>query len=152
MPYEEYRRVRASYDAACEGIYRIEQQFAEVRPLIRAARDDAKAAFMWEMAKHLLRPHDVARIEEQCELFAGIALEIPASLEKKSKGEMEAREDTLEDRRQQARRSLEVAKDRGTVMYAGRHAEPQQPATPPADDMADRLKQLAEKFNNGRAR
>jgi hypothetical protein len=114
---------------------------------------------MWGMAKHLLRPHDVAHIEQQCVLFAGMALEIPDSLKKKSNGELNgpqpdeiAREKALEDRRQKARRSLEVAKDRGTVRYAGHHAEPQQPAISPVDDMAGRLKQLADRFNNGRVR
>lgn len=165
LPYADYCQTQERYVAACEAISRIEQQFAELRPLIRAAREDAKAEFMWRMAKLLLQPHDVVHIEAQCELFAGMALEIPASLKKPNKGEMDgprqeelAREEALEDRRKQARRSLEIAKDRGTVRYAGRNAdsEPQQPAaSPPVEDMMSvLLKQLVEKFNKkpGRSR
>ena len=126
LPYEDYRQTQGNYAAACEAISRIEQQFAELRPLIRSARNDAKAEFMWQMAKTLLRPHDVEHIEEQCALFARTVLQIPASLKEKSIGELDgARHDerakvgNQKDRRSEARRSLEVAKDRGTVVYAG---------------------------------
>ena len=159
MPHEQYRRTQASYVAACEAIARIEQQFAELRPLIRAARNDAKTEFMWQMAKTLLRPHDVEHIEAQCALFAATALEIPASLQKKSIGELEgaqhderARAGNQKDRRRKARQLLEVAKGKGAVMYEGRCFDTEPCAVPPAEDMSDRLKQLADRFNSGRTR
>jgi len=155
MPFEEYRRCQSQLDAIGLDMHKIQQQFAELRPLIRAAREDAKAAFCWHMAKTILQKEDVWMIENQCNKFAGEHVHVSDTLRGKSIGEREGEAHTHRARtikqnlhRRWSRGNLEKAKREDLVMYETsefrQDQRSQQTLTVPVEVLK---KKLADHFN-----
>jgi hypothetical protein len=124
MPIEEYRRCQAQLDAAGLDMHKIQQQFSELRPLIKAARAEAQAAFCWHMAKTIMQQADVWMIEKECEKFTADHVHINSTLKSKSIGEREgdahahrAKTNKQGLHRRWSRENLERSKRDGRIMY-----------------------------------
>jgi hypothetical protein len=124
LSHDEYHRVQGQYDVVGGQMHSIQQQFSELRPMIRAARGEATDAFMWFMAKSILQQEDVWQIENQCARFAAEHLYVPPGLRAKSVGERDgdshkskAKANKRNLRRRHSHENFDKAKREGLVMY-----------------------------------
>ena len=155
---DDYQQTQTQYSRICEQMHHIEEQFAELRPLIRSARNNAADGFRWNMAKTILRADDVRHIENQCSVFLGASLPVHEGMRKRSPGEMQgeahdkARESSKRrDRRGMARKNMERAEAEGLTMYADsrfKQDEPQKYTLSLPVEYAK--KKLADHFNKKR--